>query len=1289
MKCVSAFRMAALCGLAAAVAVGAELGTVKMQAPAAKAYRLGGRAEVLDAVVGFSPEVMKSPGPWGTPRRNRARMAFRVYADGKVAAETKSITPRDDAVAIHADLKGADVVVIECVDGGYWLGAPYLKGEWRNLKFAMAEGGVAEEIPVEEFAPQFGILTPPEERAPRFNGPDVFGVSPGKPVLYRVPVTGEKPIKVSLTGLTRFTGLKENPDNPVNPVKEIHFDPDKRILSGRINEPGEYRLVFTAENKYGRATKNFTLSVGDRLAIAPPMGWTSWNALRCNITDANIRETARLIDALGLADYGWSFVNLDDGWQRRPTKSKWSDPPGKDAYLYNVPAAFAPPARDAAGRIIPNANFPDMASLAGYVHSLGLKIGIYSSPGPMTCQKFEGSLGHEALDAATWCDWGFDFIKYDYCTYTRVFRSETSVVGHKATEADHAKPFATLGRALRALPRDIVYSCNACSHGAHRWGESVGVNMWRTWEDLKDNWGGLVNAANTAFKLAPHAKPGFWCDPDMLVVGFMDTGAGTPHATNLTPNEQYTHLTLWSLFNAPLLLGCQLDKMDAFTMNLLTNPEVLSVNQDIAHPGAKRTTQTDSEWVIVKQLADGAFAVGVVNLYPFKRKVTLDFAANGLPVRANVRDLWRRKDIGEKRGSMSFDLPPHAPAFVKISAVSEPEAFDVVECTEANGMFPFAIPEDGAKGAADASFMLDAPAGKHGFVRVEGARFVTDAGPIRFSGTNLTGPANFPEHDVADRLTDRFARLGINCVRLHYMDTWYSNFMDERRQCLIADDAKTQRKLSPEQFDKLDYLVAALKRKGIYVNMNLHVGRNIDERDGGVKGGLTKTVGHFMPHLVELHREYAHDLLTHVNPYTGNAYTDEPAVAMIEISNEDKGLVYAHRDGKIAKWPQVFRDELDRQWNVWRGQNPGRDYEAFLWDTELGFWKGMRDYIRDTLKARQPVSGTQRTIKYSPAEIQGALDYVDAHAYFHHPKGPGGRGWVNKRSKRPWTAGGESHVHGMATLATLERESHVKGKPFTVSEYSNPYPSPFTAEGHPLACAYGAANGWDGVFQYSYNHYPDGFNTYEMPWCVFDMVANPSVLVHFPACAAMMVRGDVGEDAEGRRGEIVWNRERPGREYYVVNTRNVKMFAGYPDGRMVSMGGVSLAVGETVTRAAVVTLLSREMTGFGESGKARILIAASASSGNADSKVERVDDTGARLVSRGHAPVLAEGIPFVVTLSAQPERVKCWALAPDGSRKAEIFPEAADGSRSTIRLSPTYKTLWYEVACESSSADGN
>ncbi len=784
----------------------------------------------------------------------------------------------------------------------------------------------------------------------------------------------------------------------------------------------------------------------------------------------------------------------------------------------------------------------------------------------------------------------------------------------------------------------------------------------------------------------------------------------------------------------------------------------------------------------------------------------------------------------------------------------------------ASPRFPFQISYGGETNATSVAHLLDAPAGKHGFVRVAGGNFVTDAGPIRFNGTNITGPANFPEHDVADRLAARLARLGINCVRLHFMDTWYKNFMDERKQGILADDAETQRKLSPEQLDKLDYMIATFKKHGIYVNMNLHVGRTLDERDG-LPGGspwANKTVGQFMPRMVELQKEYARDLLTHVNRYTGNAYTDEPAVAMIEISNEDQGLVKFGRAGRIPSLGKPFRDELVRQWNAWlhakypseeairsawmrdagtlgpellanppkgkwklvqddaratvsrkgdvvrvdvaregaqynpkimrkvslekgrlytvslqvrrvagtgkvscsvadpaRGwkvlwnaqpvadttwqtvsstfeadettssavlqmsqlrngvyefraislregmpafaQDPAaafarkdvpllhghavvsrqmrQDYDDFLWQSELAYWKGMRDYVRETLKARMPVSGTQAG-HYSPREIQSQLDYVDSHAYFHHPRGAGAP-WVNKGVTNDWSAGGESLVHAMSTLRNLEEHAHAPNLPFTVSEYSHPYPSPFVGEGQPLACAFGRQNGWDGVFQYSYNHYPDDFEPPGMPWCIFDAVANPAVLAQMPACAAMMVRGDVREDPPGTSGEVVWNRDRKGKEYVAVDVANVKLFAGYADGREIKLGGVSLSVGETETGWAIVSLVSRGASGFGENGKASILVAASGSVGNAGSKVERVSATSVKLTDRGHAPVLAEGVPCRLTLPAAPGRVRCWALGPDGMRVEMVKSgSSADGAATTLDLSPDCRTLWYEVSID-------
>ena len=333
--------------------------------------------------------------------------------------------------------------------------------------------------------------------------------------------------------------------------------------------------------------------------------------------------------------------------------------------------------------------------------------------------------------------------------------------------------------------------------------------------------------------------------------------------------------------------------------------------------------------------------------------------------------------------------------------------------------------------------------------------------------------------------------------------------------------------------------------------------------------------------------------------------------------------------------------------------------------------------MRETLKAKMPVSGTQAG-HYSPREIQAQLDYVDSHAYFHHPRGKGAP-WVNKGVTNDWTAGGESLVHGMSTLRRLEEHSHAPELPFTVSEYSHPYPSPFVGEGQPLACAFGRQKGWDGVFQYSYNHYPDGYEPQGMPWCIFDAVANPAVLAQMPACAALMVRGDLSDSRA-----FVWNKDRPGKEYVAVNAENTKLFVGYADGRTIELGDVSLNVGATETGWATVSLVSRDATGFGQKGKASVLIAASGSVRNTGAKIERASKTAVRLLDWGRAPVLAEGVPCEVTFPVPPARLTCYALAADGSRAKEIAPEAVgDGSRARVRLSPVLHTLWYEVAIKS------
>lgn len=478
-------------------------------------------------------------------------------------------------------------------------------------------------------------------------------------------------------------------------------------------------------------------------------------------------------------------------------------------------------------------------------------------------------------------------------------------------------------------------------------------------------------------------------------------------------------------------------------------------------------------------------------------------------------------------------------------------------------MFPFVISYDGPDNASSVAHLIEAPAGKHSFIRVENGHFANDAGPIRFHATNLTGPANFPSHEASDKLASRLVRLGINCVRHHFMDTWYINFMTKPTQGILSDDTNTQRNLDPNQLEKLDYLISVLKKHGIYSNLNLHVGRTLDKRDGFENSeGLpwaNKGICHFEPRMIELQKEYAFKLLTHVNPYTGNAYTDEPCVAMIEINNESS-LFRLYYTGVLDTIPDPYFSELRQQWNTWLHKKynsaamcqsawqqgsvaakttsqdgssarvsakifaenkvppvkcndtlsvaASKDYFLFLEDVDQSYWMGMYQYIKKELKAKAPVSGTQ--LGYTPAHIMAGLDYVDNHAYWRHPQG----GWKSLAATEPWTIENDAMINTMGNIKNRLAIQRVNNKPYTISEYNHPYPNQFGAEGQPLLCIYGRLQGWDGIFQYSYNHYVNDFEPQANPWCFFDCIARTDVLAHFPACAAMFLRGDVQEAKE-------------------------------------------------------------------------------------------------------------------------------------------------------------------------------
>jgi alpha-galactosidase len=396
------------------------------------------------------------------------------------------------------------------------------------------------------------------------------------------------------------------------------------------------------------------------------MGWNSWNCFAGEVSAEKVKRAADAMVKSGLVNHGWTYINIDDFWQNHRDS--------KDQSLRG-------PLRDEAGNILPNSRFGDMKVLADYVHGLGLKIGLYSSPGPWTCGGCAGSYGHEKQDAQSYAKWGFDYLKYDWCSYGGVLNGLPDNNPYKVASLSYKggnelntamKPFKTMGDYLREQPRDIVFSL--CQYGMSdvwKWGGSVGGNSWRTTNDITDTWTSVKNIALSQDKAAAFAKPGNWNDPDMLVVGTV--GWGNPHPSKLKPDEQYLHFSLWSLFSAPLLIGCDMEKLDSFTLNLLTNDEVIDVNQD---PLGKQATcvQTIGDFrVYVKELEDGSRAVGFCNFG--LEKVTLDykdFEGLGLTGRQKVRDLWRQKDIGSintKTSQLPINVPVHGVLLYKFSSV--------------------------------------------------------------------------------------------------------------------------------------------------------------------------------------------------------------------------------------------------------------------------------------------------------------------------------------------------------------------------------------------------------------------------------------------------------------------------------------------------------------------------------------------------------------------------------------------------------------------------------------------
>lgn len=371
--------------------------------------------------------------------------------------------------------------------------------------------------------------------------------------------------------------------------------------------------VASADQKFERREPN-------GLALTPPMGWNSWNAYGCNISETTIRSQTDAVVASGMKDAGYLYVVVDDCWHGE---------------------------RDEVGNIQANPErFPTgIRALADYVHSKGLKFGIYSDAGDRTCQNRPASRGHEYQDAAQYAAWGVDYLKYDWC------HSES-------LEARAA--YETMSDALRATGRPIVYSiCEWGTHQPWQWAASIGGNLWRTTMDIDKSWASVMSILDQQVDLIGFAGPGHWNDPDMLEVG----------NGGMTDDEYRAHFSLWAILAAPLMAGNDLTTMSRPVRAILTNREVIAVDQDVLGIEGRRAVKQGDTEIWVRSLADGSQAVVLLNRSAERRNIRLDWSALNLPayVTLDVRDLWLRQNMPRATASLAAEVAPHAVVFLKVT----------------------------------------------------------------------------------------------------------------------------------------------------------------------------------------------------------------------------------------------------------------------------------------------------------------------------------------------------------------------------------------------------------------------------------------------------------------------------------------------------------------------------------------------------------------------------------------------------------------------------------------------
>lgn len=594
----------------------------------ALSFLLNGKGEQFSAVVGADDKANKN-----------MHVQFFVIGDQKILFESGLMKVGDAPKKVSVNLSGIQrmglLVTVSLEDEGY--GKTY--SDWADAKLVMT----GESLPLT--IPNSGekyILTPIPAKTPKINSAKIFGVTPGNPFLYTIASTGDRPMQFSAENLP----------------KELILDSNSGIITGSIRKRGTYITTLRAKNAFGEATKSLRIVVGDTIALTPPIGWNGWNSWARNIDGEKVIASANAMVKMGLSNHGWTYINIDDTWE------------GQRGGKFNGLQA--------------NEKFPKFKEMIDRIHAMGLKLGVYSTPWISTYAGYAGASSDfekgeypdsvkankrayrhvgkyrfEKEDALQMAAWGVDYLKYDW-------RIELNSAERMSAE-------------LKKSGRDIIYSLSNSAPFANAKDWARISNVWRTGPDIRDSWLSLYTSAFAIDKWGPFGGPGHWNDPDMLILGNVTTGTDL-HPTRLTPDEQYSHVSLFSLLAAPLLIGCPIEQLDPFTLNLLTNDEVIEVNQDPLGKPARLMADENGAQIWVKPLEDGSYAVGLFNVDDFgktpqsyfnwgnekSKQFTFDFGKAGLKGKYKIRDLWRQKDLGEFNGWFKTEIRHHGVVMLRL-----------------------------------------------------------------------------------------------------------------------------------------------------------------------------------------------------------------------------------------------------------------------------------------------------------------------------------------------------------------------------------------------------------------------------------------------------------------------------------------------------------------------------------------------------------------------------------------------------------------------------------------------